>query len=244
MMTLGINIRLQEVKHYIGSLVHWFISGLNLPCLMPEAKGEDNFYYWKCLENWGLQMFNSQQLTSLRIAHFKKIPGSLVEGSLKYTEELLCKTYMRTHCLNSNGSILNLENCSLLKEEWHEEEVWHEDLPTYQAGITMVFHHLSMNYLTNYKLLSYLFGILKTSTILICQTSSRLLQEVLSKASPFFVVQHGFCELWIAMAVKFHLNLDLDVVSSLSPTNKAILYISCKGQIHNKDWMRASTLAN
>jgi hypothetical protein len=27
-------------------------------------------------------MFNSQQLTSLKIAHFKKIPGSLVEGSL------------------------------------------------------------------------------------------------------------------------------------------------------------------
>jgi hypothetical protein len=49
---------------------------------MPEAKGEDNFYYWICLENWGLEMFNSQQLTSLKIAHFKKIPENLVEGSL------------------------------------------------------------------------------------------------------------------------------------------------------------------
>lgn len=140
---------------YMRSLSHCFISGLNIPCLMPEAKGEDNFYYWMCLENWGLKMFNSQQLTSFKIAHFKKIPGSLVEGSLpgkKYTEELICKIYMRTHCLNSNGSILNLENWSLLKEEWHE------DLPTHQAGITMVCHHLSMNYLTNYKQLSYLFG--------------------------------------------------------------------------------------
>jgi hypothetical protein len=62
---------------FIGSSL-----GLNIPCLVPEAKGEDNFYYWMCLENCRLQMFNSQQLTSLKIAHFKKIPGSLVEGSL------------------------------------------------------------------------------------------------------------------------------------------------------------------
>jgi hypothetical protein len=48
----------------------------------------------------------------------------------------------------------------------------------------MVFYHLSMNHLTNYKQLSYLFGILKTSTILICQTSSGLLQDVLSKPLP------------------------------------------------------------
>lgn len=83
----------------------------------------------------------------------------------------------------------------------------------------MVYRHLSMNYLTNYKQLSYLFGILKTSTILICQTSSGLLQDVLSKTLTQFV---RFGLQWL---LNFHLNLDLDIVSSLSPTNKTIMYI-------------------
>jgi hypothetical protein len=55
---------------------------------------------------------------------------------------------------------------------------------------------------------------------------------------------HPVCEIWIAMAVKFSFELGFGYSFITFTNQQNYLVYHAKDKIHNKDWMRASTLPN